>query len=178
MFLQLSFLLSLTQVGYNLVGQLPTISNLNLLQLHISTSGSFHVFPKKKLLVLNWFTFSLERLVYYINPHWDPDSGDNGGGLDVGETQRFLRVGQVMLEGQDDKSSNITKKKSIGFFWWNLPSRCVCVRINYTYSTYICFYSIFIYFYIYIYIYRFEQRRKAWLFRIYQGLYYPDVWGL
>eukprot|EP00434_Breviolum_minutum_P001720 symbB.v1.2.001527.t1/scaffold83.1/size345278/11 len=22
-------------------------------------------------------------LVYYINPHWDPDSGDNGGGLDV-----------------------------------------------------------------------------------------------
>ena len=26
--------------------------------------------------------------MYYINPHWDPDSGDNGGGLDVGETQR------------------------------------------------------------------------------------------
>ncbi|CAK9084948.1 unnamed protein product [Durusdinium trenchii] len=24
-----------------------------------------------------------ERLVYYINPHWDPDSGYNGGGLDV-----------------------------------------------------------------------------------------------
>jgi len=22
-------------------------------------------------------------LVYYINPHWDPDSGNNGGGLDV-----------------------------------------------------------------------------------------------
>ena len=63
-----------------------------------------------------------------------------------------------MLEGQDDKSSNITKKKSIGFFWGNLPSRCVCVRINYTYSTYICFYSIFIYFYIYTQILSNEEK--------------------
>ena len=23
------------------------------------------------------------RMVYWINPHWDPESGYNGGGLDV-----------------------------------------------------------------------------------------------
>ena len=49
--------------------------------------------PKNTLVFsLDWFTnLSLERLVYYINPHWDPDSGDNGGGLDVGEAQRWIR---------------------------------------------------------------------------------------
>ena len=43
---------------------------------------------KKQVACVELVHFSLERLVYYINPHWDPDSGDNGGGLDVGETQQ------------------------------------------------------------------------------------------
>ena len=36
-----------------------------------------------RIWVLSWTLFSRPRLVYYINPHWDPDSGYNGGGLDV-----------------------------------------------------------------------------------------------
>ena len=53
-----------------------------LLQLHI-----MKVVPCFQKNVDLGELFLLPRLVYYINPHWDPDSGDNGGGLDVGEAQ-------------------------------------------------------------------------------------------
>ena len=59
-----------------------------------------------------------------------------------------------MLEGQDDKSSNITKKKSIGFFG-GIFQVDVCVLINH-----ICLLFLFSIFMISIYtihIYTFEQ---------------------
>ena len=57
-----------------------------------------------------------------------------------------------MLEGQDDKSSNITKKKSIGFFWGNLPSRCVCVCVKTIRIVHIFVSTVYLFIFTYIYI--------------------------